>query len=231
MLPTSAGWVMSSAHHLTKANIWPKFHENLSKGSGDMEWTRKRRMTFNCDLDLESALLSLVLHIISLRRTFDPNLTRQSEWQWSGFKIQGPNWWPLILTLTLSQHSWVMGSAHYLTEANIWPFKENPSRVKEKWSQHQIQGSNSWPSIVTLIFKSAGLSYGFWHCQLRWTFDQSFREYPPRGKGDTQRTQNSRLKPVTLNCDLVSAWLSYGFCTSFHWGKHLTKIKRKSFQR
>ena len=35
-----------------------KFHENLSKGSGDMEQKRKRWMTFNCDLDLESALLS-----------------------------------------------------------------------------------------------------------------------------------------------------------------------------
>ena len=49
---------MGSAHCLTKANIWPKFHENLSKGSGDMERTRKRWMTFNCDLDLESASLS-----------------------------------------------------------------------------------------------------------------------------------------------------------------------------
>ena len=31
-----------------------------------------------------------------------------------------------------------------------------------------------------------------------------FKENPPRGKGDTERTQNPRLKPVTLNCDLVS---------------------------
>ena len=58
-------WVMGSAHHLTKANIWPKFHENLSKGSGDMERTRKRWMTFNCDLDLESALLSYRFYISS----------------------------------------------------------------------------------------------------------------------------------------------------------------------
>ena len=28
---------MSSAHHLTEVNILPKFNENLSKGSGDME--------------------------------------------------------------------------------------------------------------------------------------------------------------------------------------------------
>ena len=46
-----------------------------------------------------------VLHIISLRRTFDPNLTRQSEWHWSGLKIQGSNWWPSIVTLTLRTHN------------------------------------------------------------------------------------------------------------------------------
>ena len=32
---------MGSAHRLTEANTWPKFNENLSKGSGDMERTRK----------------------------------------------------------------------------------------------------------------------------------------------------------------------------------------------
>ena len=37
---------MGSAHRLTEANIRPKFNENLSKGSGDMERTRKcYRMT------------------------------------------------------------------------------------------------------------------------------------------------------------------------------------------
>ena len=69
-----------SEHEIQGSNLWPwlcvgmlelwvlhiaslrqtfdQFHENLSKGSGDMEWTRKRWMTFNCDLDLESASLS-----------------------------------------------------------------------------------------------------------------------------------------------------------------------------
>ena len=32
---------MDSAHRLTEANVSPKFNENLSKGSGDMERTRK----------------------------------------------------------------------------------------------------------------------------------------------------------------------------------------------
>ena len=58
-------WVMGSAHRLTKANIWPKFHENLSKGSGAMERTIKSRMTFSCVLDLESASLSYRLYTSS----------------------------------------------------------------------------------------------------------------------------------------------------------------------
>ena len=66
------------------------------------------------------------------------------EWQWSGLKIQGSNWWPSIVTLTLSLHCWVMGSAH-LTKANIWPkFNKYLSRVQKIWSEHEIQGSNLW---------------------------------------------------------------------------------------
>ena len=33
--------MMDYAHHLTEMNISPKFNENLSKGSGDMERTQK----------------------------------------------------------------------------------------------------------------------------------------------------------------------------------------------
>ena len=32
---------MCSAHRLTERNIGMKFNQNRSKGSGDMEWTRK----------------------------------------------------------------------------------------------------------------------------------------------------------------------------------------------
>ena len=90
-----------------------------------------------------------------------------SEWQWSSLKIQGSNWWPSIVTLTLSLHCWVMGSAHHLTKANIWP---------------------------------------------------KFNKYLSKGSGDMEWTWNSRLKLVTFNCDidLESACLSYGFCISLH---------------
>ena len=55
------GWVMSSAHRLTEANIWSKFKENPSMGIGNMERTRNSRlktMILTCDLDLELAWLT-----------------------------------------------------------------------------------------------------------------------------------------------------------------------------
>ena len=73
-----------------------------------------------------------VLHIISLRRTFDPNLInifQRVQEIWSEHEIQSSNTWPFTVTLTLSRHAWVMGSAHRLTKANIWPkFHENLSK-------------------------------------------------------------------------------------------------------
>ena len=50
--------VMCSAHCFTERNIWMKLNENHSKGSGDMEQTRNRKvnpMILKYDLDLESA--------------------------------------------------------------------------------------------------------------------------------------------------------------------------------
>ena len=52
---------MGSAHLLIEVNILPKFNENLSKDSRDMEQTQNSRLkhvAFNCDLDLGSAWLS-----------------------------------------------------------------------------------------------------------------------------------------------------------------------------
>ena len=174
------GWAMGSAHLFTEANIWPKLKENPSRGKRDIKWTGNSGLklaTLNSDLFLESPWLSYGFCTSSHRWPFDQSLEKilpgVKEIQ-SRHKIQGSNPWPWTVTLTLSQHGWVIDSAHRLTKVNIWPkFKENPST----------------------------------------------------GIGDTERTRNSRLKPVTLNCDLdlVFAWLSYEFCTSSHWGKHMTK--------
>ena len=85
------GWVMSSAHCLTGANIWPKFKENSSRGIGDMEWTRNSKAQTN-DLDLWPwpwvDMVDLwVLHIDSLRQTFDQSLIKifqRVQEIWSG---------------------------------------------------------------------------------------------------------------------------------------------------
>ena len=119
-------WDMSSAHQLTKANIWPKFNKYLSKGSGDMEWTwysRLKLVTFNCDLDLdlESACLS---YGFCKSPHKGKHLTKVSWKSFKGFEIwseQERDRWPSIVTLTLSLHRWVIGSTHHLTTANIWP--------------------------------------------------------------------------------------------------------------
>ena len=48
---------MCSAHCLTIRNTCVKFHENRSKGLGDIEQSRNTRVnpfTLTCDIDLES---------------------------------------------------------------------------------------------------------------------------------------------------------------------------------
>ena len=90
-----------------------------------------------------------------------------------------------------------MGSAHHLFEANIWP-------SLKKILPGVNQGSNLWPSTVTLTLSPQGWVMGSAHCPTEVNIWPKFKVNPPRGKGDTERSQNSRLKPVTLNCDLVS---------------------------
>ena len=101
-----------------------------------------------------------VLQITSLRRTFDPNLInifQRVQEIWSEHEIQGSNSWPFTVTLNLSRHAWVMGSAHRLTKANIWPkFHENLSKGSGDMERTR---KNRWPSIVTLTLSLQSL-----HC-------------------------------------------------------------------
>ena len=60
---------MSSAYPLTEVNIFPKFNENFSKGSGDMERTQKchRQMDRRTDrLTKGIPIISLLLGVWGL---------------------------------------------------------------------------------------------------------------------------------------------------------------------
>ena len=80
---------------------------------------------------------------------------------WSGHKIKGSNTWPAVVTLILSWHGWVTGSAHHLTEVSIWP-KLNENSFRSKGDMAQTR--NSRLKLVTfncdLYLESAWLSYG-----------------------------------------------------------------------
>ena len=172
-------WVIDSTHHLTKANIWPKFNKAVWMAMERPQNSRLKQVTFNCDLDLESAKL--------------------------GYGFCTSSLWGKHLTKRLKK---------------ILP------GVKEIWSRHQIQGSNSWPSTVTLTLSPQGWFMGSANCPTEVNIWPTFKENPSRGKGDMEPTPNSRLKLVTFNCDLdlKSAGLIYGFCKLSHWGEHLTKV-------
>ena len=148
--------VIGSTHHLTKANIWPKFNKAV--------WMATERPQN------------------SQAQTDDLQL-----WPWP------------------CQHSWIIGSAHHLTEINIWStFKENPSRDKGDMEPTPNSRLKSVTFNCDIDLKSAGLNYGFYTLSHWGEHLTKVRENPPRGKGDTERTQNSKLKLGTLNCDLVS---------------------------
>ena len=166
---------------------------------------------------------SLHCWVILLRRTFDPNLInifQRVQEIWSEHKIQGSNLWPLTVTLTLSRHACVMGSAHRLTKANIWlKFHENLS----KGSGDMERTRDGWPSIVTLTLSLHRWFIGSTHHLTKANIWPKFNKAVWMAM---EQPQNSRLKLVTFNCDLdlESVQLSYGFCTSSQWGKHLTNV-------
>ena len=164
-----------------------------------------------------------VLHIISLRQTFDQCLKKILTWVkeiWSRHQIQGSNSWHSTVTLTLSPQGWAMGSAHCPTEVSIWPkFRENPPRGKGDTERTQ----NSRLKPVTLncdLVSLHGWAIGSVHHFTEANIWSKLKETPSRGKGDIEWTRNSGLKLATLNCDPVlgsqSPWLSYGSYTSSH---------------
>ena len=131
-------WVMGSAHRLTEVSIWPKILAGVK-----VIWSRRKIKEADTKLKVNSCDMQLwpwtswhgwvigSAHRLTAAK-FDQSLIQilpGVKDVWKGHKTQGSKSWPSFMTLTLSRHGLVMGSAHHLTEANIWPkFNENPSR-------------------------------------------------------------------------------------------------------
>ena len=118
----------------------------------------------------------------------------------------------------------------FCTSSHRWTFDQSLEKIllgeKEILRGHEIQCSNPWAWTVTLTLSRHGWIFDSAHHLTKVNCWPKFKENPSTGVGDTMQKRNSRLKPMTLNfdLDLVSAWLSYEFCTSSHWGIHMTKV-------
>ena len=115
----------------------------------------------------------------------------------------------LLLLLTVSMW-WTIGQS----------LMKIPLGVKEILGGQEIKGSNSWPSIATLP-RISMLSQGFCTLSLSRISDQNFMTI---FSGVKDMWSGHKIKGSNFNYDLV-----FGFCTSSWWGKHLTKMLRKSF--
>ena len=215
---------MGSAHCPTEVNIWPKFKENPPRGKEDTERTQNSRLksvTLNCNhvslhgWDMGSAHHFTEANIWPKLKENPSRGKGDIEWtQNSGLKLVTLNC-DLVLELP-----WL--SYGFCTSSHRWTFDQSLEKIlaeaKELQSRHEIQGSNPWPWTVTLTLSRHGWVINSAHCLTKVIIWPKFKENPSTGIEDTEWTRNSRLKPVTLNCDLglVLAWLSYEFSTSSH---------------
>ena len=103
---------------------------------------------------------------------------RENRSKGSGDMERTQNWkviWPLSRTLTLSTHSQAMGSAHGLTERNIWvKLSENRSKGSGDMEGTRNPKVNPMTLKCDHDLKSGWLSYGALHTiSPRCSFDQS----------------------------------------------------------
>ena len=140
-------WVMGSAHHLTKANIWPKFNKYLSKvqemwSEHEIQGSNSRPLTVTLTLSWHAWVMGSehCLTKANIWPKFHENHDMENQEIWSE---QERDRWPSIVTLTFSLHRWVIGSTHHLTKANIWP-KYN----KAVWMAMECP-QNSWLKLMT----------------------------------------------------------------------------------
>ena len=89
--------------------------------------------------------------------------------------------------MTLSLGSWVICSAHRLTERNIWV----------KFNENQFKGSGDMEMTRYSRVNPLTLSLSSWvmgsaHRLTERNICVKFNENRPKGSGDIERTQNSR---------------------------------------
>ena len=79
-----------------------------------------------------------------------------AEWQWSGLKIQGSNWWPSTVTLTLSLHCWVISShkGKHLTQVSWKSFKGFRRYGANKKEMNDLQ-LWPWPWVCSYRFQTS----------------------------------------------------------------------------
>ena len=148
----------------------------------------------------------------SLRDAISP----AAEWQWSGLKIQCSNWRSSVVTLTFSLHCWVMGSAHHLAKANIWPkfnkyLSKGSGDMEWTWNlKAQTRDLQLWPWPWVGMLELWVLHIAL----LRQTFDQSFMKIFQRAQEIwSKQERDGWSSVVTLT---LSASLSYRFYSSSH---------------
>ena len=131
---------------------------------------------------------------------------KDKEWTWN-LSLKHVT----IMTLTLSQHGWIMGSAQHLTEKNILP-KLNENLLKGSGDMEGPQNARlkdvtfncdlKHVTIMTLTLSQHGWIMGSAQHLTEKNILPKLNENLLKGSGDMEGPQNARLKDVTFNCDL-----------------------------
>ena len=186
-------------------------------GKWDTERTQNSRLkpvTLNCDLVSLHGWAMVSAHHFAEANIWPKSKENPSmgkgdiEWtRNSGLKLATLNC-DLVL-----ESPWL--SYGFCTSSHMWTFDQSLEKilpgVKEIQSDYEIQDSNPWPWTVTLTLNRHGWVIDSAHRLTKVNIWPTFKENPSTGIGDTERTRNSRLKPVTLECDLdlvsVCSWV------------------------
>ena len=161
-----------------------------------------------------------VLHIISLRRTFDQSLmnifSRIKEILFK-HEFQDSNSWSSAVNLTLNRHGWAMRSAHQPAKASICPkYNENPSKGKGDMERtwNSMKFNCDW---ILSLHCLVGVSVHRLPEVNIWT---SLDAFPCKGNRNMEGVQNSKFLnswPSIVTLTFREHGWSDGVCTSPYW--------------